>query len=40
MITVSGAKLLHVQSVSPFSRQPPTTFESRFDFPDLLNPST
>jgi hypothetical protein len=35
--TVTGAKLLHVHSVSQFSRQPLTPFESRFDFPDRLN---
>jgi hypothetical protein len=36
--TVTGAKLLHVQSISPFSQQLPTPFESRFDFPDQLKP--
>ena len=30
--------LLHEHSVSQFSRQPPTPFESRFDFPDRLDP--
>jgi hypothetical protein len=33
----TGAKLLHVYSVSQFPRQPLTPFESRFDFPDQLN---
>jgi hypothetical protein len=28
IITVTGAKLLHVHSVSPFSEQPLTPFES------------
>jgi hypothetical protein len=37
-ITVTGAKLLHVLSVSQFSWQPPTPFESIFNFPDKLNP--
>jgi hypothetical protein len=37
-ITVTGAKLLHVHSVSQFSWQPPTPFESSFNFPDQLNP--
>jgi hypothetical protein len=36
-LTVTGAKLLHVYSVSLFSRQPSTPFESSFDFPDQLN---
>jgi hypothetical protein len=33
IITVTDAKLLHVHSVSPFSRQPPTPFKSRFNHP-------
>jgi hypothetical protein len=36
--TVTGAKLPHVHSVSPSSRQPPTPLKSRFNFPDRLNP--
>jgi hypothetical protein len=30
--TITGAKLLHVHSVSPFSRQPLIPSESSFDF--------
>jgi hypothetical protein len=36
-ITVTGAKLLYEHSVSPFSRQLLTPYESCFDFPDRLN---
>jgi hypothetical protein len=36
-ITVTGAKLLHAHSVSHFSRQPLTPFESPFNFLDRLN---
>jgi hypothetical protein len=36
-IIVTGAKLLHVHSVSQFSWQPLTSLESRFDFSDRLN---
>jgi hypothetical protein len=37
MITVTGAKLLHVHSVSPFCRQPLTPIEPPFDFQDQHN---
>jgi hypothetical protein len=37
MISVTGAKLQNMHGVSPFSRQAPTSFESRFNFLDLLN---
>jgi hypothetical protein len=36
-ITVTGAKLRHVHSVSHYSLQPLTPFESSFDFPDQCN---
>jgi hypothetical protein len=36
-ITVTGAKLRHVHSVSQYSLQLLTPFESSFDFPDQRN---
>jgi hypothetical protein len=38
IITVTGAKLLHVHSVSQSSRQPLTPFESHFIFADRVDP--
>ena len=35
---VSSPHAKHDHSVSQFSRQPPIPFESRFDFPDRLDP--